>query len=346
MSKAISMQKKLALIALPFVAVVIALGAFTRLADAGLGCPDWPGCYGFLHIPTQQQDIQQANMAFPDQPYEFDKAWPEMVHRYFAGTLGLLILGLFLLSWKIRQVQSTPFKLASVLLVLIVFQAALGAWTVTEKLHPLIVMGHLLGGFTTFSLLTIFAVRVFRPANDITNNDISSFKKLTSIAIAVLFMQIALGGWTSANYAALVCTDLPICQGDWTARTDFANGFKLWGHEAETYQYGVLSLESMTAIHVSHRIGAIVTSLVILLLIVSLMKKAESSISRKMVPLFSSLLVIQVALGVSNVVFHLPLSIAVAHNGVAALLLVSLVAYRTIIWQHERQFEQQGVAHG
>ena len=330
-----NIQKKLSLVAIGFVIIVIALGAFTRLVDAGLGCPDWPGCYGFMGIPMKSETITQANQAFPEQPYELAKAWPEMVHRYFAGTLGLLVLGLFILSYMRRNETDSPVRLSFVLLALITFQAALGAWTVTEKLHPVVVMGHLLGGFATFSLLAVLSLRLYCPAAKIASFDVNRFKPALSAAIIVLVLQIALGGWTSANYAALVCTDLPICQGDWWQNADFSGGFQFWGLQADTYQYGVLGTDAMTAIHISHRVGAMITTLVILWLLMLLWKQRQTSILRLFMMLICLLLILQLALGVSNVVFHLPLSVAVAHNGIAAILLVTLVSLRTLIWLKE-----------
>lgn len=329
------LQKKLALIAACFVVVVIALGAFTRLVEAGLGCPDWPGCYGFVGIPMKAETIAKANAAFPDQPYELARAWPEMVHRYFAGTLGLLIFALFILAAKRLRENNSTFKLSSVLLVLIVFQAALGAWTVTHMLHPLIVMGHLLGGFTTFALLAVLAIRLYQPKHDIQVTQVAPLKLLTNVSITVLLLQIALGGWTSANYAALSCTELPICFAGWSEYADFATGFQFWGLEADTYQYGIFSTEARIAIHASHRFGAIVTTLVILALV---FKMYQQRTSRTIVHLAWAILVtlsVQVLLGVSNVVFHLPLSVAVAHNGVAAFLLILLVGLRTLFWLKE-----------
>ncbi len=337
-------QKKLVLIAIGFVIVVIGLGAFTRLADAGLGCPDWPGCYGFLHIPVKDHHIEAANQAYPEQPYEFHKAWPEMVHRYFAGTLGLLVLALFVVAFRLRYLPNSTLGLSTGILALIIFQAVLGAWTVTEKLHPLVVMGHLLGGFTTFALLSVLAIRIYQPKHDIIAKHVLNIKPLVTVAIIILVLQIALGGWTSANYAAMICTDLPICYSGWIEQTNVIEAFTLWGHNADTYQYGVLSNEAKVTIHASHRIGAIVTTLVIALLIYRLLKIKSSQSLRKLTFTIKLLLLIQVILGVSNVVFHLPLAVAVAHNVVASLLLISLVSLRTMIWLAVKQ--QPEISHG
>jgi cytochrome c oxidase assembly protein subunit 15 len=326
-----NLQKKLTLFALGLVIVVIGLGAFTRLVDAGLGCPDWPGCYGHIGIPMKEHTIAKVNQAFPEQPYDFHKAWPEMVHRYFAGTLGLVILSLFVIAIKRRQQPDAALKLSTGLALLIAFQAALGAWTVTEKLHPFVVMGHLLGGFTTFCLLTVLALRLFKPMTDITDALAVRNKTWVTVAIVIVALQIALGGWTSANYAALVCTDLPICFDGWTAHTNFSEGFTFLGHEAETYQYGIFSNEAKVAIHVSHRIGAIITAIVVSLLAIRLLRQNNLTLKRAALVILG-LLLLQICLGVSNVIFSLPLPVAVAHNLVAALLIVSLVALRTKLW--------------
>ncbi len=328
-------QKKLTLAALALVVVVIGLGAFTRLVDAGLGCPDWPGCYGHIGIPLKEHTIAKVNEAFPDHPYELNKAWPEMVHRYFAGTLGLLIFALFIIAIKRRHQTETAVKLSTGLLVLIIFQAALGAWTVTEKLHPFVVMGHLLGGFATFSLLAVLALRLYKPMTDISERMVRDNKAWVTVVMLVVITQIALGGWTSANYAALVCTDLPICFEGWSEHTNFTEGFTFLGHEAETYQYGIFSNEAKVAIHVSHRIGAIITALAVGLLCLRLMRQQSQTMTRFAQSILA-LLVIQIALGVSNVIFSLPLTVAVAHNMVAALLLITLVALRTQFWLTQR----------
>ncbi|MDQ7048035.1 MAG: COX15/CtaA family protein [Enterobacterales bacterium] len=306
--------KNIVLIATSFAIVVLLLGAFTRLSHAGLGCPDWPGCYGFHHIPTAQDDIHAANQAYPDKPYQFEKAWPEMVHRYFAGTLGLLVLALAILSLK---PQNHPARLHSFgLLLLIIFQAALGMWTVTMKLHPGIVMSHLMGGITTLVLLASLSQRYilqFKTLPPIAN--LSRTIRIVMVATLVVALQIVLGGWTSANYAATVCIELPICQGDWISNSDFVTGFTLWGHGAENYEYGILDSAGRTAIHVSHRIGAIISLIVVGYTSYFLVQKSESLVLKKFGYLIGALLLIQISLGIINIVAHLPLFNAVAHNG-------------------------------
>lgn len=323
--------KKLAMIATAFAFIVVLLGAFTRLSNAGLGCPDWPGCYGFSHIPTNTADVELANQAFPEQPYEFNKAWPEMVHRYFAGTLGLLVLGLALLSLKSENRPARTHSFA--LLILVIFQAALGMWTVTMKLHPGIVMSHLMGGMATLILLASLSLRYVQDFKSVISHAQQlKFRKLTLFAMVILVFQISLGGWTSANYAATVCYELPICQGDWLAESDFFAGFKLWGYGAENYEFGILDASARIAIHASHRIGAILASIILLILSLELVKQKVNSKLKNFGLLIAGLLTIQIFLGISNIVFQLPLYNAVAHNGVGALLLLSMMLLTTHLY--------------
>jgi cytochrome c oxidase assembly protein subunit 15 len=323
--------RNLAIFTTAFAMAVVILGAFTRLTDSGLGCPDWPGCYGFMHIPTKAEHIDAANQAFPDAPYEHAKAWPEMVHRYLAGILGLLVLALAVLSWINREKFSV--KHSSFLLALVTFQAALGMWTVTIKLHPSIVMLHLMGGFATFSLMAALALRYQHQHLPFKNlSGLVPLKKLVIGVFVVLLLQVALGGWTSANYAAMVCVELPICQGQWLNTSDFYNGFQFWGRQADTYEFGILEQDARIAIHVSHRIGAIITTLAISYLIVRLFRMGQQSIAAKnFAILLSALLVTQVTLGVNNILMQLPLANAVAHNAVGALLVVTMTCLLTLI---------------
>lgn len=330
--------RNIAIFATAFAMVVVILGAFTRLTDAGLGCPDWPGCYGFMHIPTQEEHIAKANEAFPDQPYQFEKAWPEMVHRYFAGTLGLLVLGLAIIAW--RSKEKLALKHSTFLLVLIIFQAALGMWTVTMKLHPSIVMLHLLGGFMTFSLLAALALRYhFQFKSPLIKQTAKNLKRVIWLTLGVVVFQVALGGWTSANYAAMSCLELPICQGNWLSEGDFVNAFQLWGFEEDHFEYGIHDQNARVAIHAMHRIGAFVASAVLIYLIVRLIRNESSKLLNNFGWLLAALLVAQVLLGVNNIVSHLPLANAVAHNGVGALLVVTLVSLITLIILPVKQVE-------
>ncbi len=323
-----SYVKKLAIVATLFALVVVLLGAFTRLSHAGLGCPDWPGCYGFSHIPTDSTDIQIANQAFPEQPYQFEKAWPEMVHRYFAGTLGLIVLALALLSLRKQNQKARTHSFG--LLVLVTFQAALGMWTVTMKLHPGIVMSHLIGGMATLVLLAGLGLRYWTNFSAVITIDLQKkFKGITLFTMGILILQIILGAWTSANYAATVCYELPICQGNWFSDSDFIAGFTLWGQGVENYEFGILDSPGRIAIHASHRIGALVATIVIGLLCFQLMRQENSKILNRFGQALALLLVIQVLLGVFNIIFQLPLFNAVAHNGFGAILLLTIVLLTT-----------------
>ena len=313
-------QQWLATIAIFLTMGVILLGAYTRLTDAGLGCPDWPGCYGFLKVPHQEHHIAQAEQAFPERPLEPHKAWNEMVHRYFAGSLGLLIAAIFFSALINKQ---SPKLLPSVLLALVVFQAALGMWTVTLNLLPLVVMGHLLGGFTILCLLAVHWLRL-HPQRLVAEPELVSLKPFAALALVVLVSQIALGGWTAANYAALACIDLPICEAGWTQRLNISEAFDLHlGHD--DYEYGVMSAEARQTVHVFHRFGAIVTLAIVASFLWQLWRRTSSALLRKLTLAGAALLAIQFSLGVLNVVLHLPLVNAVAHNFVAANLLMVLV---------------------
>ena len=310
--------------------IVIILGAYVRLSDAGLGCPDWPGCYGRLLAPTQAVQVELANEAFPERPVEVGKAWKEMVHRYAAGILGLVVLMLAVLAWRGRRLAGQPVVLPMALLGLIIFQSALGLWTVTLQLKPIIVMAHLLGGFATLVLLwlLVLATRRQAEAGAHAGKVVPALHRRAmpwaGLAAVVLVVQIALGGWTSANYAALVCPDLPTCQQQWWPQMDFREGFVLWREVGMDYEFGILDTPARTAIHVTHRIGAVITTVAVGGLALLLLWRGQGAI-RSAAAGVLVLLGIQVGLGISNIAFHLPLPVAVAHNAVAALLLLSVV---------------------
>lgn len=317
-----SLVFKLALFASAFTLVVIVLGAFTRLVDAGLGCPDWPGCYGHLTWPTTDHDVSKAERLFPESPVEHDKTWPEMVHRYFAGTLGLLILAIAVISIKRRS--ELPVKLPVALVVLVVVQALFGMWTVTLKLWPQVVTAHLLGGFATISLLWLLVQRLGGWRWRLPAHDLSKLKPLGMVALVLVVLQIALGGWTTSNYAALACPDLPTCHGEWWPSANFVQGFNIFQHVGPNYLGGLLDGEARTAIHLSHRLGAVAVTLVSLLLIWQLWSTG-ASFARRSALVLAGMLTVQLALGISNIVWVLPLPVAVAHNAGGALLLLVLV---------------------
>ena len=309
----------LSLVAVLLALVVVLLGAYTRLVDAGLGCPDWPGCYGFLSVPVEQHEIEAATEAFPDTPVEAAKAWPEMIHRYFAGSLGLLVAALAIIALINRNKKEQPVALPVLLLGIIIFQAALGMWTVTMGLLPIIVMGHLLGGFLTLTLLLILFLNI-RHGNPVAWEN--SIRFLALLGIFIVFIQIMLGGWTSANYAAIICTDFPTCQGNLVPPLDIAGALTISTEGVSSYLGGHLDNDARVTIHWMHRVGALVTSVYLLFLIIRLFATGWTGFAS----IITILLATQVSLGISNVIFSLPLYVAVAHNGVAALLLMSLAA--------------------
>ncbi|MDC8829302.1 COX15/CtaA family protein [Alteromonas gilva] len=302
--------------------VVIILGAYTRLTDAGLGCPDWPGCYGHLTVPQSESHIEAANAAYPERPVETHKAWNEMVHRYFAGTLGLCILVIAVWSLLKRSPQQ-PVKLPLFLLALVVFQALLGMWTVTMNLLPVVVMGHLLGGFSVLTCLFLLYLRLSSYRIGYVDMRIKKYAVFAVCGIAVLVGQIALGGWTSANYAALACTEFPLCEGDWASRIDIPGAFSV--PPADNYEYGAHDYGERTTMHIMHRLGAVVTFIYLGWLAVCLYRRSLSVYLRSAALVLGGVLCVQVGLGVSNVVFSLPLTVAVLHNAVAACLLLVLV---------------------
>jgi cytochrome c oxidase assembly protein subunit 15 len=310
---------RLAVIAAIVAFCVIVLGAFVRLSDAGLGCPDWPGCYGQLSWPVEAQAVAEANQAFPERPVESEKAWKEMVHRYLAGALVILVLALNFLSWKSENRQAGFRLLCGILLVLILFQAALGMWTVTLKLWPIVVMSHLMGGLATFSMLLWLAYKSgsSAPGHALTRN-----RPLIITGLLVLVIQLALGGWTSANYSALACPDFPTCQGEMWPDSDFREGFVLWREIGVDYEGGVLDLPSRVAIHMAHRSGALLVFIILGWLAIRLLRIPQTQTGGYVL---GALLVAQVTLGILNILLYLPLPNAVAHSGVGALLLAMMI---------------------
>lgn len=317
--------RRAALAATVLALCVVMLGAYVRLSDAGLGCPDWPGCYGHVGVPEHPEEVAAANAAFPERPVEAEKGWKEMVHRYLAGTLGLLILGLAIASIRARKTGGRLEKLPLILLAVVIFQAILGMWTVTWKLKPVVVMAHLLGGLTTLSLLWWLTLRRLPAARQWRLPATPGLRPALALGLALLVGQIALGGWTSANYAALACNEFPVCsQGQWIPPADFEEGFVLWRGLGQNYEFGVLDNPARVAIHLTHRFGAVIVTAFLLALVVGLWRLGSGP-ARGSAAVLGGLLVLQLALGVSNVLFNLPLAVAVAHNGGAAILLLALV---------------------
>jgi heme a synthase len=322
--------KRLSLIAAITAICVVVLGAYVRLSDAGLGCPDWPGCYGTLTVPESEQAISKAQTIYPDQPVEVGKAWKEMIHRYLAGALGLMVLTLATLAWRHKNnIQVSPW-LTTGLLVLITFQAMLGMWTVTMLLKPAIVSAHLLGGMTTLGLLTWVAHRHW--GTQISRHVVgANYKMATRFALLVLFAQIFLGGWTSTNYAALACTDFPTCHGVLVPQMDFKDAFHMYRELGQGANGQSLTLASLTAIQWTHRIGAVITLIYLGFLAFNGLKYQQLKwLSTALI----TVLLAQISLGIANLVLHLPLVLAVAHNFGAALLVVIVVVLNSKITHH------------
>lgn len=298
---------------------VVVLGAAVRLNDAGLGCPDWPGCYGSL-TPAAIDD-QTAVENWPERPVEVNKAWYEMVHRYVASTLGFAILLIGWCAWRNRHTPGQPLKTPLLVIGVVIFQGLLGMWTVTLLLKPVIVMGHLLGGLSTLGLLFWLLLEERRgPAPQ------RHIAWPALIGLLVLIGQIALGGWTSSNYAALACPDLPTCLGQWwPEQADFAEGFVMWRGLGIDYEGGVLEAPARVAIHFAHRLGAVTTTLVLLLVTFSFWRNSRNANLRTACAVVWLALSLQVSLGIATVWFGLPLAIATAHNGIAAVLLLTVI---------------------
>jgi cytochrome c oxidase assembly protein subunit 15 len=219
---------RLVMIATFLALTVVVLGAYVRLTDAGLGCPDWPGCYGSLILPGEAEERAEVDAAFPERDLDPQKAWNEMIHRYVATTLGFSILLLALLAWLNRDDPAQPVTVPIILLGVVIFQGLLGMWTVTLLLKPLIVMAHLIGGLTTLGI-SFWLLLEHRRRSDVAAKTPRPVRKIALACMVVLLLQIALGGWTSSNYAALACPDVPLCQGQWwPEEANFGEGFVLW----------------------------------------------------------------------------------------------------------------------
>ncbi|MFT3741948.1 MAG: COX15/CtaA family protein [Gammaproteobacteria bacterium] len=302
--------------------VVVMLGAYTRLGDAGLGCPDWPGCYGHIAVPETAGAISTAEQKF-QQPVEPAKAWKEMVHRYFAGTLGVFI-GILFIWGLVRRMRypNQPLLIPTLLILLVIFQALLGMWTVTLKVQPLVVSSHLLGGMAIAALLwyLTLATRPYQPSTA----PALSFKPWAILGLLVVIVQLFLGAWTSTNYAALACTSFPLCHGTLFPHLDLHEAFTLWQPLGVNYEGGVLSTTARITIQMMHRYWGFITAGFVLILSLALMSSKANKKLRGIGWVLFILILTQFILGILNVVWLLPRGIAVAHNGVAALLLLSM----------------------
>lgn len=328
---------RIALAAFALAVLVVGLGAYTRLVDAGLGCPDWPTCYGHLWAPQTDAEIAAANTAYPEIPVDHSKTWPEMVHRYAASLLGFLSIALAAIALRHRNLPRMPVRLSLFILALVIVQGAFGALTVTLKLLPQVVTLHLAGGFTTFVLLGVLVFRLSGKAlQPISVSRLTEVcQRLSIVAVAVVVIQILIGGWTSSNYAALACPDFPKCQTAWWPETDFKQGFNLAQPVGPNYQGGLMNAPERTAIHMAHRIGALTVFAIVSTLSVLLFIRGVKDWSI----FIAALLCLQVGLGISNVVLSLPISIAVLHNLGGALLLIALVALALRLHEKEYSYE-------
>ena len=300
--------------------VVIVMGAYVRLSDAGLSCPDWPGCYGHLLVPSSAPEVALANTAFPDRPVLINRAWKEMIHRYLAAALGCLVALLAVIAWCRRSQPSQPVVLPIMLFILVTFQAALGMWTVTLLLKPIIVTAHLLGGMATLALLWWLWMR----STGIGHPAIAGLSFWAVASVVVVVLQLALGGWTSANYAAMACIDFPTCRGMWWPDMEFTESFYPWRELGQTSAGEPLTVAGLTAIQFTHRIGAVLTLLIVGVFAGISMRRGDSGI-QCVAALLIALLVIQASIGVATVLMARPLSFAVAHNAVAVLMLLTVL---------------------
>jgi heme a synthase len=301
-------MRRLGFAALALTFVVVVVGAYVRLSDAGLGCPDWPLCYG-RPVPDAGEDV---------------RAWKEMVHRWLAGTLGLLLFALLVVAWRTRQSRA----LATAMAALVVFQAALGMWTVTMLLKPVIVTAHLLGGMTLLALLVWFCLERFHL---VAAPEARALRGAAAIALSAVAAQIALGGWVSANYAALACPDLPLCVGHVLPPMDFTNGFHMVRELGRTDEGELLPQPALIAIHWSHRMFAL-----FVLAVVAWAAMRASKLYRALGLSIGALLLLQFSLGIANVAFSVPLALAAAHNAGAAALLASLVVLNFLAFRGSR----------
>lgn len=332
--------RRLALAGFLLCCLVVVLGAYVRLTAAGLGCPDWPGCYGHI-TPTGAEQNLAAQAAYPHSPLDVGKAWREMVHRYAAATLGIIITIIVALAIVSRRARIVGIGHALALLAVVVFQGMLGMLTVTWNLKPLIVTLHLLFGLTTLGLLwwLWLSMRARKAAGGgqfLSSSPSfgawgksSSPRRLVGLAMVALSLQIALGGWTSSNYAAVSCPDLPKCQDQWWPDTDYRDAFVLWRGLGINYEGGVLDHPARVAIHLTHRIGAIVASLALLLAALAVLRQPRLTRARVATIGVLIALGLQLAIGVAMVLKAFPLALATAHNaGAALLLLATIVLYR------------------
>jgi cytochrome c oxidase assembly protein subunit 15 len=306
--------------------VVVVFGGYTRLSDSGLGCPDWPGCFG--HVAPTGSAEHYATQA------DVRKAWVEMIHRYAASTVGFIILVIAVLSIVARRERGVSVWFSLALLALVIFQGLLGMWTVTWLLKPLVVTGHLVGGLTTFALLLWLwlslraTARPFDCKSVLVGNRLmeigSRARRWAGLALAALALQVALGGWTSSNYAAVACPDLPKCQDQWIPQADYREAFVLWRGLGINYAGGVLDHPARVAIHFTHRAGAVVASVLLLFAAFAALWRLGSGVRWAGLAVIAAL-ALQLAIAYFMVTRAFPLELAAAHNAGAALLVAATV---------------------
>ena len=334
----IALLRRLALVAMLLAFCVVVFGAYVRLTDAGLGCPDWPGCYG--HVTPLGAEQAQAGTA--EAPLHVGKAWREMIHRYGASTLGLIILVIagFALRW--RRHPEVPVALPLALVGLVIFQGILGMLTVTLLLKPLIVTSHLAFGLFTLSLLWWLWLSLRRRSTGPWSGTLSAagggltaallrparpvLRRVALVALLALIVQILLGGWVSTNYSAVACPDFPKCQAAWWPEADFARGFDPWHGLGINYEGGILDHPARVAIHFTHRLGALVATLALLFAAVMTLRRRQETDSRWAAGAVLLALGLQLSIGIFMVLRGFPLWLATAHNAGAALLLLSTLA--------------------
>ncbi len=295
-------------------------GAFVRLTDSGLGCPDWPGCYGNLSPVGASEHIRDALQSMPYGPVSFPKAWIEMIHRYAGSVLGLMIIGITWMAWRWRKYLRNGPMLATVTLIAVCLQGAFGAWTVTHRLMPIIVTSHLLGGMLLLSLMTWLAAR--EKSHQAIPESARRWIPWVAVGYGLLLIQIALGGWVSTNYAALACMDFPTCHGQWIPPMDFEGGFSLVRALGVLPSGAMISQQALTAIHWTHRNFSFVVFLYMGVLAWRLNAIPGLGAPSRLV---LGLLVAQLFTGLTTIFFQWPLVIAVLHNGGAAGLVLATV---------------------
>jgi heme a synthase len=338
--RALSWIPRLALAGVLLGFCVVVLGAYVRLSAAGLGCPDWPGCYGHATVVGAEQSVD-AQAAYPNRPLEAGKAWREMTHRYAAGTLVLIIIAIAGFAIATRESRIVPPVYALALFAIVVLQAILGMLTVTLLLKPLIVTLHLLFGLTTLGLIWWLFLSLPRRhwgAPHSVGAASGSARALAIFALCVLGIQIALGGWTSSNYAAVACPDFPRCQNAWWPHADFRDAFVLWRGLAINFEGGVLDNPARVAIHLTHRMGALVTALALITAAVVTLLRAGKPATRVAAVTVLAALALQLSIGVAMVLKGFPLWLATAHNAGAALLLMATLA---LAWSWTRSAQSR-----